>query len=530
MEEEQRQQIKKYISLLLRKKELLIIYLMIGAIAGIGVYLKTTKEYKSTALIMYQQQSLNPSRVSRDAKLRTEEMVISLATQVTSRSNLEAIIKQHKLYAGALEKLPMEDVVMAMRKNIDIIPPRKGNTFHVSFTGSNPRKVMLVTNALAARFIEENLRFRYEKASENSAYIKDELEMSKVTLDKKEKLMRDYKLKHYNEMPQQLDFNVVRLNFLQTQLQNGDQGGRELEQTRLLIQEQISNLNAIIQPQLPFTPDNTVGQAKADLNRIKTNLNELRLKYTDNHPEIKKFKKLLEIQQQKYNDIVNQNNKKESRLPEQQLTTHNIYPNSPPTVNEKQLQQLTMQLKEVSFNITNLKENRKNILSEIEKYSKWINATPVREAEWTSLTRDYEQLNNHYQQLVSQNLNAEGAEALERRQKGSQFKIVDSAHFPEKPYKPNFRKIMLAALAIGAGLGGGLTIALDILDTSFKDAMDIETHLQIPVLCSIPTILLDKERKIAKLKSIAWGIAGTITTLTIISGMVYLWRKGLIIL
>jgi hypothetical protein len=119
---------------------------------------------------------------------------------------------------------------------------------------------------------------------------------------------------------------------------------------------------------------------------------------------------------------------------------------------------------------------------------------------------------------------------LERRQKGSQFKIIDSAHFPEKPHKPKFSKIMLIALIIGGGLGIGLTIALDLMDTSFKNATDLENYLQIPIICSLPMIQLEHEKQTAKRKAIIWGIAASISTITTILGIGYLWYKGLIII
>jgi polysaccharide biosynthesis transport protein len=52
--------------------------------------------------------------------------------------------------------------------------------------------------------------------------------------------MRDYKLKYYNEMPEQLVNNMNRLSALQVQYQNNQTSSHELERTRLLVQEQIS--------------------------------------------------------------------------------------------------------------------------------------------------------------------------------------------------------------------------------------------------------------------------------------------------
>ncbi|MEA1932956.1 MAG: Wzz/FepE/Etk N-terminal domain-containing protein, partial [Thermodesulfobacteriota bacterium] len=220
MEHEQRLKLKKYLDIVLRSKKIIIFCLLVSIVAGLGKYLRTPKTYESTALIRYQQQSVNPSRMSPDVQTRIREMVSTVGQQITSRTSLESLIKKFDLYTEMREKIPMEDVVVRMRNDhISIRPESRGDIFRVSFNGGNPKKVMLVTNELAAKFIEENLRFREERASETSAYVKDELQMAKKSLDELESTMRDYKLKFYNEMPQQRDLNMSRLNSLQTQYQ-----------------------------------------------------------------------------------------------------------------------------------------------------------------------------------------------------------------------------------------------------------------------------------------------------------------------
>ncbi|MCK5229893.1 MAG: hypothetical protein KAR13_06490, partial [Desulfobulbaceae bacterium] len=241
MELEQRQKLKKYLDIVLRSKKIIIFCLLVSIVAGLGKYLRTPKTYQAMALIRYQQQSVNPSRMSPDVKTRIREMVSTVGQQITSRTSLEALIKKFDLYTEMREKIPMEDVVVNMRDHhISIKPEGKGDIFRVLFHGGNPKKVMLVTNELAAKFIEENLRFREERASETSAYVKDELQMAKKSLDKIESTMRDYKLKFYNEMPQQRDLNMSRLNSLQTQYQGNQDSIQDLERTKILIQEQIS--------------------------------------------------------------------------------------------------------------------------------------------------------------------------------------------------------------------------------------------------------------------------------------------------
>src|SRR5690606_12792900 len=128
---------------------------------------------------------------------------------------------------------------------------------------------------------------------------------------------------------------------------------------------------------------------------------------------------------------------------------------------DPQLQQLSKQSKELEVSIARLKEERDTLTERINNYEKWIAAAPVREAEWSALTRDYEQLNAHYQRLVTLNLQAESAQSLENQLEGSQFKVIDAAHFPEKPFKPDLKRILMLSIGIGLAAGGGIALGLE---------------------------------------------------------------------
>ena len=162
-------------------------------------------------------------------------------------------------------------------------------------------------------------------------------------------------------------------------------------------------------------------------------------------------------------------------------------------------QKLSEQIKQIDININQLREEQAAIPAQIAKYQRWIEAVPTREAEWTSLTRDYNELRRHYDQLVAQNLQAQSVENLERNQKGSKFKIVDSARVPEKPSKPNFLKMLLVEVALGMGVGLGGVLLFDFIDTSFKDVGELEEYIGVPVICAIPFIEKEVEAKKEKL-------------------------------
>jgi len=522
MENQQRQQVKKYVDLLVQHWRLITTCILLSLTIVLGLYLRMPKVYKCSALLSYERQQINPGKMAPERQgQRLRETVSTLSELVMSRNNLEALIKQFDLYSELRQKLPIEDVIEVMRRHIRILPSRRGDTFTVTFEGTQQDKVQKVTNALASKFIEENLKYREERATETSKYTEDELNMAKAVLDEKEQAMRDYKLKYYNEMPEQRADNLARLTALHEQYQKVQDSIQDLERTRVMAQEQISlrkRLGAALMPQ----GGNTASASSPPpsryerLRRLKLYLEHLLDKYTERHPEVRRTRQMIKKLEADLAANPEHGSKKKS-APVQRMQ-------------DPEISQLQLQVKAIDLDIRRLKNDQQKIKEEISKYEKWIEATPVREAEWNALTRDYNELRRHYDYLVSQNLQAASVEHLERKQKGSKFKIVDPARFPDKPYKPDFKKMFLLALAAGGGLGVGITLLLDFIDTSFRDVNDIESQLGLKVISAVPFIETEEEARNKRVKMLLSVAVFVLYTVALLAAMIFLYLKGMIIL
>lgn len=525
MEIKQRQLIKKYVDLVLNRWRLITISLFLGITIGLGYYFNVPKLYQSTSLLSYEQQQINPAKMDPEqGRIRLQDSLATLRELVTSRNSLEKVILQFSLYEEMRKNVPIEDVIDVMRQDISITPSNKGDIFSVSYQGPDPQKVMKVTNGLASLFIEENLKYREERATETSKYTESELAMSKKVLDEKEQHMRDYKLKYFNEMPEQRQSNLAQLQALIQQNQGIQNSIQELERTKVMAQEQMSMQQRLAS--LRGVGESSQGAASRQpetdaerLQRMRLYLEELQVKYTEKHPEVRRTKQTIEQLEGKVG---------KGQSPAQ--------PGGVSTSSRAAIaaslegQRLQAQLRQIDINIAQLREEQAGIPPQIAKYQRYIEAAPIREAEWNGLTRDYNELRRHYDELVAQNLQAKSAENLERNQKGSKFKIVDSARLPEKPFKPNFFKIFLVSVAVSLGLSIGSVLMLDFVDTSFKDVGEIEEVIGVPVVCAIPFIEKDVETRKEKLIfRISVALISTYGVV-LLAAIVVLWKKGLIII
>ena len=475
---------------ILRRRMWYIIIPFVLVMAGASIYaIIAPREYKASTLVLVSPQSVPEDFVHATVTSRVEERLQSIAQEVMSRTRLETIMTEFRLYEKERKNLSKEEVVELMRKNIQVELPTKKDergSFAISFINDNPNTAMAVANRLSSLFIEENLKIREQQASGTTEFLTNELAASKAKLAHMEASVTQYKRRFMGGLPEQRDTNLKILDQMQNQNQRISESIRAAEDRKLFIQKQLTDMDmpasmpvaagsgkdsqSSIKPSLTqkdagsAVAADTGGTYETKKDKLKRELEDLRTKYTDNHPDVLAMKKkLADLEKNKYtydNDI-----KSDPRYKE-----------------------LKNQLMITSLEIKRLHDESASVSAQINKYMGRVEQTPAREQDMAAMLREYESTKVAYETLMKKSQGAEQAENLEKRQKGEQFKIIDPARVPEEPFSPNIPKILLISLF--AGLAGGMALAFirEQMDRSFHDAADVELSLGIKVLATIPKI------------------------------------------
>src|SRR5580765_6693822 len=136
--------------------------------------------YRSTAQIQYTPGSVTDPNV-RQTNL--QDRLRATQEAILSRTRLERLVVEFKLYQDEQKTQAMEDIVSGMRRDITA-QPTKGDVLRVQYQGRNPVTVMKVTERLASYFIEESQKDSTRRAE----YTKDWIEGA---IDEKLKQLRD---------------------------------------------------------------------------------------------------------------------------------------------------------------------------------------------------------------------------------------------------------------------------------------------------------------------------------------------------
>jgi polysaccharide chain length determinant protein (PEP-CTERM system associated) len=481
-----------YVDIFLKRIWYFIIPFVLG-LTGTAVYLLTAPRlYRSSSMILVSPQKIPQDYVKATVTSTVEDRLQSIAQETMSRTRLEQVIFEYKLYPQAVKSVPMEEVVEAMRKDIEINVPssrdKERNSFTISFIAKDPRTAASVTAKLASLFVEENLKIREQQARGTTEFLEMELRDKKEKVVKAQAEISSFKRRFINELPENRDANLKILEQLHLQSQKINESIKAAEDRRLIIQSQLANmplmtnaLNGRGTSREELMPSATAGTPPMvlQLSQLKNQLEDLEAKYTDNHPDIRITKKKIADLEKKMAQANSEGtgSAKKGKGGDSVTDQYNL-------IQEERKTQLTL----LDKDIRRLKKEDEQTRSMIAAYQARIDNTPIRELNLSGMAGEFNNLNEAYQVLLKKSAEAHQAENLERRQKGEQFRIIDPARVPEKPFKPDIFKILLIGIALSLGAGVGITFIREQMDRSFRDGEDLETALGLKVLANIPRI------------------------------------------
>jgi hypothetical protein len=118
-----------------------------------------------------------------------------------------------------------------------------------------------------------------------------------------------------------------------------------------------------------------------------------------------------------------------------------------------QLQQLKAQLRAAQQAMANGKQEQARIEQQVRTYEARIEASPLIEEEYKQVTRDHETALEFYNTLLKKMNESSMATALEHRQQGEQFRVMDAPNLPDAPTFPN-RFVFAGGGACGRPVSG----------------------------------------------------------------------------
>jgi polysaccharide chain length determinant protein (PEP-CTERM system associated) len=484
-----------YFSVFMRRFHYFALVATVVTAAGIATaYLLPTKYYSEATLLVEPPQIPTELATTTVRTLPQEQLQI-IEQRLLTRANMLEIANDLRVYSEEGPLFP-DQVVKKMRDATDFriqVGRDQASLVFIGFESKKPQTAAEVVNDYVTRVLEANAETRRGSAEETMQFFDQEVERLAADLSSKSATILEFKNANINALPDNLEYQLARLDSVRTRTGDIDRQITSLGQQRerLIL---VFNATGGAQAGLP----DTRSPERRELDTLNDQLARAVTIYSDTAPQLRVLRNKIAALQ----NIVDQQSDPNAANAEQSAVT-----------------MLDVQLDQIDAQIENIEAERAALASEIERLERNIDATPTNSIALDNLQRDYDNIQLQYNQAVDRASIAATGERIELSSKGERIAIINPPVVPRSPSSPNRLLIAILSLFSGIVVGAGVVFLLELLNRSIRRPIDLSKALGIVPIATLPVMRTPGE--IARRRTL---MAGAILTSTagIVAGIVFL--------
>jgi uncharacterized protein involved in exopolysaccharide biosynthesis len=520
-----------------RYKMALLMFIAIFIIS-IVIAMVLPPKYKSSAMILIEEQQIPTEYVKSTITSYAEERLQMITRQIMKYSQLRDIIEKLDLYPEMVDKGDMATAVEELKQSVQLetVSFREGKkastvAFSLSYEGDKPKTVKKVTEALSQLYIQEEHKAREKLVAVTADFFEQELDALKAQVKVQEDRMTEFKSKHLGALPENSAFNLQNVARLEMEIERNRAQVRALEDRKIYLKGQLAN----VEPLNPVTTaqGKVASNPKERLKRLRLELIQMQARLSDKHPDIRKVKseivklesqvgysdaavekiKLLSAKRarlaelkgrlsEKHPDVIKMTKEVDnlSRQVDRLVTDKSMVeisedqPDNPAYIN------LMTQVAAADFEIKSLRQKEERTTANLSSFRSKLSKAPMIEQEYNTILMDLNNAKQKYQEILNNLTSAQVAQQMEKQQKGEKFTVLEPAYLPTRPFKPNRIAIVLFGFIIAVGATVTVIAIMEAMDHSLKSEDELATISNVPVFSSISLIQTAQERQRKRLR------------------------------
>jgi polysaccharide chain length determinant protein (PEP-CTERM system associated) len=484
-----------YLAMLLRRLKVILIPALLAPLAGFLISYAFPPKYTSQSTVLVEGQKVPDALVQSVITADFTQRIQTLSQQVLSPTRLRPVIQtlnlakpdeEAKLISDIQQNMSVEPVITSMSAAGLAGAKRRasaGNAsvpgFNVNYSDSDAPRAQKICNAMTSLIVDENLRSRAEVSQGTTEFLSRQVEDAKRAIDDQDAKLAAFKKQYMGQLPTDSDNNMRILMSLNSQLDATTQTLSRAQQDKAYTESMLAQQTAAWKSAQSTTNPQTLEQ---QLNQLQAQLLNLQARYTPDHPDVIKTKADIAQVQKKLKEV----NAAAATNPAD--SSDKASAGEPP-----EIRQLRLQIHQYHSVIEQATLDQKRLQSQIGVYQSRTAMSPNVEEQFNQLTRDNNNAQAFYKDLLAKKSSAALGTSMESQQQGEQMHILVTASLPESPSFPN--RPLFAAGGVGAGLALGFVIAifLEFSDKSIRTEKDAAAIMDLPLLISVPWLGEDEE-------------------------------------
>lgn len=464
---------------------------VVGIIGWIVVY-RMPDEYQSSARVYVDTQSiLKPLMAGMTTMPNVEQQVMFMRRTLISRPNVERVIRMVDLDIKTRSASDHEQLIDDLTSQISISGTPNDDIYTIAYTNPNPRLGKDVVQSLLTIFVEGSVGGKKQDSDKAISFIADQIKSYEEKLAAGENALKEFKIRNMALMSKQGGDYSSKLAETTELLSQARLEAAEAEQSRNAIKRQIIGEEPA--PVLGATPSEDANpELDGRIQALEKSLDQLRMQYTDEYPDIVATKRLINQLQARKNEEAS----KKVRTSGVNFSPMMQQMNVALSVEEARLAALQTRVREYANRVANLRA--------------MSSAAPEVEAELSQLNRDYQINKENYAKLVERREAARLSGDLSSASDMMTIRVIDPPSAPLLPVGPN-RARLCSIVFLGALLAGlGSALLLSQIRPTFVSQRALREATNIPILGSIAMNWTDAQRLKRRRRLYAFGLAVTL--------------------
>jgi len=361
-----------------------------------------------------------------------------LRETLLSRPNLDQVILLARLDGPAAPtNIRHEELIRELATDIKVTTDGN-NLVSIGYVNRNPVVARNVVTALLTIFAEKAANSSRLEMDRARTFLSGQIGQYEVELRNAEQRKAAFRKKYANYFT---DSGVARPEVLEQQLTQLRQQYDDAVATRNAIAAQLAEVPQLLSvaaaPAVSNTGQIVVASPETRLAQAKRNLADLRITYTDNHPDVIAAKQAVAQLQA---DVDAQ---KGGRKSSEGMTE----------ISNPAYEQLRLKLVDAQTILPSLKDRLDKVSADYARAKSLSGDLPEVEAKSQDVDRDYDVIKANYDELVKRRESVNLSQAADDRADHTRFRIVDPPMVPIFPAFPN--RVILLSLATIFGLAAG---------------------------------------------------------------------------
>ena len=407
--------------------------------------------------------------------------VTVVTREMLSRPNLAEVARSTDLDLRASDEAEFEDLLAELKDSISVAGNRD-NIYSIQYQDVSRQKAVAVVDSLVNTFVEQSLGANRTESSQAQSFLQDQINDYEARLTEAEDRLAKFKRDNVEFMPDQRGDYFSRLQSAEATLEATRGRLRLAQERRMELMRQIEGEEPVFGIMPSETSAGGTGATGAKIRELERQLEELRLRYTDKHPQITQILETISLLEEQQAEEM------------QAAAALGGGPTTPASLETNPVyQNMRIQLTNTEVEIASLRAEMGQQQSEVQRLRTLVDTVPQVEAELGRLNRDYDVVKATYDQLLAQLETANIGEDVEQSIDEVQFRIIDPPFAGLAPAGPQRQLMLSGILLVALGAGLGLTFLLNQLRPVFFTGRAVTAVSGLPLLGAVSLFLSQDE-------------------------------------